>query len=72
MQDKTIDSILRHLHLECMNGRHEGLMWVLALMRLRGVKPSFRMYAKKRGSRGQQRLAREAKARAAATREDTG
>ena len=55
MQDKTIDNVLRHLRRECMNGRHGGIMWVLALMHLRGVKPDFRMLAEKRGPRGARR-----------------
>lgn len=55
MQDKSIDNVLRHLHRECMNGRHGGIMWVLALMHMRGVKPDFRMYAKPRGPRKAQR-----------------
>jgi hypothetical protein len=58
MQDKSIDNVLRHLHRECMNGRHEGLDHVLALMRLRGAAPDFRKYAKPPGSRRDQRLAR--------------
>lgn len=41
LQDKTVDSALRYLHRECMNGRHKGLEHVLALMLLRGVEPDF-------------------------------
>jgi hypothetical protein len=33
LQDKTIDNVLRYLHGECLNGRHDGLQAVLALMR---------------------------------------
>lgn len=58
MQDKTIDSVLCHLHSECMNGRHDGLQLVLALMRLRGVTPTFRKLGPKQGTRKAQRLAR--------------
>jgi len=42
LQNKTIASALRYLHSECMNGRHEGNDHVLALMRLRGVKPGLK------------------------------
>ncbi len=67
LQDKSIDSVLRFIHRECMNGRHEGLEHVLALMRLRGVTPSFKAYSKPYGSR---RARREAKrAREAAERD---
>lgn len=58
MQDKTIDNVLRHLHRECMNGRHGGLQCVLGLIRIRGVEPDFQRYAAKRGPRSQQRAAR--------------
>ena len=58
MQDKTIDNVLRHLHRECMNGRHDGLHLVLALMRLRGVEPDFKAYRKPYGSRAERRRAR--------------
>lgn len=58
MQDKTIDSVLRHLHAECMNGRHDGKEHVLALMRLRGVEPTFRKLGPKLGSRKEQRARR--------------
>ncbi len=51
MQDKTIDNILRHLHRECMNGRHDGLEHVVALMRLRGVEPDFKAKHAKMGYR---------------------
>ena len=51
MLDKTIDSALRHLHRECMNGRAEGLEHVVALMRLRGVEPSFKAKHAKMGYR---------------------
>lgn len=37
MQDKTIDNALRQLHREALNGRHEGMEHILALMALRGV-----------------------------------
>jgi pentatricopeptide repeat protein len=57
LQDKTVASVLRYLHRECMNGRHEGLEHVLALMRLRGVEPDFRALAGKYGSRRGRRLA---------------
>ena len=57
LQDKTVDSVLRYLHRECMNGRHEGLEHVLALMRLRGVEPDFKAYAVRYGSRRKWRLA---------------
>lgn len=40
MQDKTIDSALRHLHREALNGRHDGMEHIVALMALRGCKPS--------------------------------
>lgn len=51
LQDKTIDSVLRYLHRECMNGRHEGLQCVLGLMRIRGVEPDFKALSKPYGSR---------------------
>lgn len=60
MQDKSIDNVLRHLHRECMNGRHDGLQCVLGLMRIRGVEPSFRKYAKPYGSRRARREAKRA------------
>jgi pentatricopeptide repeat protein len=58
MQDRSIHNVLRHLHGECMNGRHEGLEHVLALMRLRGVEPDFKARSGKLGSRRERRLAR--------------
>ncbi len=58
MQDKTINRALQYLHSECMNGRAEGKDLVLALMRLRGVEPTFRKLGPKIGSRRAQRLAR--------------
>lgn len=58
LQDKTIDSVLRYLHRECMNGRHDGLEHVLALMRLRGVEPDFRALSRPYGSRQERRLAK--------------
>ncbi len=51
MQDKTINSALRHLHKECMNGRAEGLEHVVALMRIRGVEPMFKAKHAKLGYR---------------------
>ena len=56
MQDKSIDNVLRHLHRECMNGRHEGLEHVLALMRLRGVEPDFKARSRAYGTRRERRL----------------
>jgi hypothetical protein len=64
MQDKTIDNVLRHLHRECMNGRHEGREHIVALLRLRGVKPDFKNYAKPYGSRRERRLERLRRERA--------
>ena len=58
LQPKTIDSVLRYLHRECMNGRHDGLEHVLALMRLRGVEPDFKALRKPYGSRRERRLAK--------------
>lgn len=58
MQDKTIDNVLRHLHRECLNGRHGGLMYVLMLMQLRGVKPDFKAKRTPYGSRSERRRAR--------------
>lgn len=58
MQDKSIDNVLKHLHRECMNGRHGGLMYVLMLMQIRGVKPDFRAYSKPYGSRFERRQAK--------------
>jgi hypothetical protein len=58
LQDKTIDNVLRYLHAECMNGRHDGLQAVLALMRIRGVEPAFRARSKPYGSRRARRLAK--------------
>ena len=51
MIDKTINNALRQLHRECMNDRHEGLEHVVALMRLRGVKPRFKAKHAKMGRR---------------------
>ena len=51
MQDKTIDNALRYLHRECMNGRAEGLVQVVELMRIRGVEPSFKAKHAKMGYR---------------------
>ena len=42
MQNKTIDNALRQLHRDAMNGKHEGLEHILALMQLIGVEPSYR------------------------------
>jgi len=58
LQDKTIDNVLRYLHRECMNGRHEGLEHVLALMRIRGVAPDFKALSRPYGSRRERRLAK--------------
>ena len=59
LQDKSIN-VLRYLHRECMNGRHEGREHVLALMRLRGVEPDFRALARKYRSRRARRRAKRA------------
>jgi len=58
MQDKTIDNVLRHLHRECMNGRHGGLLYVVMLLRLRGVKADFKAHSKPLGSRAARRAKR--------------
>lgn len=60
LQDKSIDNVLRYLHWECMNGRHAGGYLVLALMRIRGVKPTFKKLGPKLGSRREQRARRRA------------
>jgi hypothetical protein len=51
LQSKTIASVLRYLHRECMNGRHDGKEHVLALMRMRGVEPDFKKLAAPLGSK---------------------
>ena len=58
LQNKTIDSALRYLHSECMNGRHEGKEHVLALMRLRGVEPGFKNLSKPLGIKAVRREGR--------------
>ena len=40
MQDRTINNALQATHKAAMNGQHEGLEHILALMRLRGVEPT--------------------------------
>jgi hypothetical protein len=67
MQDKTIDNGLRHLHRECMNGRHDALHLVVALMRLRGVEPDLKARSDELGSRRAQRSARLRAGRLAGT-----
>ena len=58
MQDKTIDNVLQHLYRECRNDRHGGLMYVLMLMQIRGIKPNFKSKRKPYGSRAERRARR--------------
>lgn len=58
MQDKTINNVLRHLHRECMNGRHGGMFYVLMLMQVRGIKPDFKSRRRPYGSRAARRRAK--------------
>jgi len=59
MQDRTIASALQHMHREYMNaGDREGARLVCALMRRRGVKPTFKNRSGPKGARREQRLAR--------------
>lgn len=40
MQDKSINNALLELHKRAMNGSHDGLEHIEAIMHLRGVEPA--------------------------------
>lgn len=61
MQDKTIANVLRYMHREAMNaGDREAARLVCALMKRRGIKPTFRRVSAPKGSRAEQRARRAA------------
>jgi hypothetical protein len=59
MQDKTIASVLRFMHRQYMNAEdREAARLVCALMKRRGIKPTFKNRSGPHGTRREQRSRR--------------